>query len=273
MAPYLYLTARHTWLKELAAVNHWGVFPVVQFGLLLGLPALLCLGTYLLPRSKSSATDILLHCWFLGVLVGVHIPQVPWSQHLLDGFFYAAALLLVRQGVRSHLLRRLWAARPMLLLASMSALLAISLAARGVMFADAVVAGRTADDYHSTVMPDPDRAVRDWLGAHASAQDLVLAPEPDAPWFATVPMHSFASHWRSSLTWSEQKSLSDSFYRGELDRGAAQEVLSGYGVGYVVAPEDSGAMKYFVGQTPAARIQSMAIYRRANARMRPFAEH
>jgi hypothetical protein len=272
MAPYLYLTARHAWLKELAALNHWGVFPLAQFGLLLGLPALLCLATYILPRSKSSPTDILLHCWFLGVLVGVHIPWAPWSQHLLDGFFYAAALLLVRQGVRSYLFRRLWAARPMLLLASMVALLAVSLAARGVMLADAVVAGRTADDYHSTVMPETDRGVRDWLRGHASPQDLLLAPEPDAGWFATVPLHSFASHWLSSLTWSEQKRLSDSFYRGELDRSAAQEILSGYGVGYVVVPEDSGAMKYFVGQTPAARIQSIAIYSRANATMRPFTD-
>jgi hypothetical protein len=83
-------------------------------------------------------------------------------------------------------------------------------------------------------------------------------------------MHSFASHWLYSLTFTEQTHLSDAFYQGVLDRSAADALLTGYGVRYVVIPNESPAERYFSNQTPVTRIGSDAIYRMPDAAMRPF---
>jgi hypothetical protein len=270
LAPYLYLTSRHAWLREAAAQNHWDAFSPPMLVLMLGFPALFCLVSFTLPLGKRAVTDFLLLCWFAGALLGVYVPWLPWSHHLLDGVHYATALLLVRQAARCHWLRRLWAGRPLLVRASLAVFLAASLAAHAIYLADATAAARVAGGGGSTMVSQTDRAVLAWLRGHATAGDLVLAPKSSAGWFAAVPMHSFASHWLFSLTWSQQVHLSDAFYAGALDRAAADALLADYGVRYAVIPNQSPAAAYFSGQAPAARIESAAIYRISNPGMRPF---
>lgn len=270
LAPYLYLASRHAWLREAAVQNRWQPFSPPMLVLMLGFPALFCLVSYFLPLGKRSVTDPLLHCWFGVVLVGVYVPWVPWSHHLLDGVFYATGLLLVRQAARCDFIRRLVTERPVLVRVSIGAWLIVSLAAHAVYLADATAAGRVAGGAGSTVMSNTDRALQTWLREHADANDLVLAPKSTAGWFATAPMHSFASHWLFSLTWDQQVRLSDAFYQGTLDRAAADALLTGFGVGYAVIPNGSPAASYFSNQAPAIRIESVAIYRLPNAGLRPF---
>jgi hypothetical protein len=270
LAPYLYLTSRHAWLREAAVQNRWDVFPPPMLVLMLGFPTLFCLAAYLLPLGKRSVTDFLLLCWFGGTLVGVYVPWMPWSHHLLDGFHYATALLLVRQAARCDFLRRLWAGRPVLVRVPLAAFVVASLAAHAIYVTDATTAASLPGGTGSMVISKTDRAVLAWLREHAGANELVLAPKSSAGWFATAPMHSFASHWLFSLTWGEQVRLSDAFYSGALDRGAANALLTDFGVRYAVIPDESPAASYFSSQTPAVRIESAAIYRISNPGLRPF---
>jgi hypothetical protein len=239
--------------------------------LLLGFPAVLCLLAFILPVEKRSATDLLLLLWFGVTLVGVFVPWIPWSHHLLDGVHYAIGLLLARYAARSGFLRRLWTTRPLLVRSSLATLLILSLAARAVYLTDAIVASATVDGgSSSTVVSTSDRRIVAWLGEHASAGQLVLAPHSNSGWFATLPMHSFASHWLFSLTWVGQMHLSEGFYGGTLDLAAANALLTDFGVAYAVVPEHSPAERYFPAQVPVMRTGSAAIYRVSNTGLRPL---
>ncbi|HEY1184154.1 MAG TPA: hypothetical protein VGE89_08215 [Bryobacteraceae bacterium] len=271
MAPYVYLMLRHAWLRETGVQSRWiPPFSPPTLLLMLGFPAVLCVVSYVLPLRKRSVTDPLLSGWFGGVLVGLYVPWVPWSHHLLDGFFYATAMLLVRQAARWDFLRRLWMERPVAVRISIGVWVVLSVAAHGIYLADATAAGRVAGGGGSAVMSKTDQAVLAWLREHAGANDLVLSPRSSAGLFATVPMHSFASHWLYSITLLEQKRLSEAFYQGALDLSAADALLTGYGVRYAIIPNESPAQRYFSNQSPVIRIGSDAIYRMPNAAMRPF---
>jgi hypothetical protein len=268
LAPHLYAPLHHAWIREAAVQSHWIPFSPPMLLALLGLPTLFCLISYAMPLGKRSVTDPLLHCWFIGVLVAFYIPWVPWAHHLLDGFFYAAAILLVRQAARSHVLRRLWVERRLLVSLSIGAWVTLSLAAHGVSLADALAGANVPGG--TAVVSTTDRDVLTWLREHAADSDLVLSPKASAGLFAMVPMHSFASHWLFSLTYDEQIRLSDGFYSGALDPSAANALLTGYGVRYAVVPNGSPAARYFSGPAKTVRIGSDTIYSIPNAAMRPF---
>jgi len=270
LAPYLYLSSRHPWLKQAAIENRWQALSPAILLMLLGLPTLFCLVSYLLPLGKTSVTDILLHCWFVVVLIEVYIPYLPWQHHLLDGVNYAVALLLARQAARWEFARNLAIRRPALAWAPLAVLGIASLAVHAIYWNDAVAAGSTPGGEGSAVVSKNDRAVLSWLRAHASADDLVLAPKSSAGWFATAPMHSFGSHWLFSLTWEEQVRASDAFYQGSLEHPAARRLLTDFGVHYAVIPAGSQAVRYFTSQSPAVSVDGATIYEIPGARTRPF---
>ena len=91
----------------------------------------------------------------------------------------------------------------------------------------------------TTVAPDDELPVIEWLRRNVKDDQLVLGPPETASWLATVPMHSFASDYRYGITFPEQLRLASDFYQGKLGLSAAQELLNGYGVRYVVVPERS----------------------------------
>lgn len=270
LAPYLYLSSRHAWLRQAAVENRWVALSPPVLVMLLGFPALFCLLSYLLPLGKRSLTDPLLHCWFGAVLIEVYVPFLPWQHHLLDGVNYAVAILLARQAARWALARKLAIERPAMARVLLAALVIFSLAAHASYWKDAIGAATTPGGGGTAVISQTDLSVLSWFRAHASASDLVLAPKLDAAWLATVPMHSFASHWLFSLTWEEQSRVSDAFYKGSLDDSAANKLLADFGIRYVVIPDGSPAVRYFANQLPAVRIAWAAIYQMPNATMRPY---
>lgn len=267
LAPYVFLTFRHPWLKQAAEQNRWQALSPPMLVLMLGVPTVFGLLSFLLPLGKRSPTDVLLNCWFFAVLFGVYVPWLPWSHHLLDGFYCAAALLMVRHAVRWNALRG-----PVrrLAFASLAALVAVSLVVRIVSWTGAVAAARVPGNDSSAVVSRANLDLLRWLQGRAQSGDLILAPKAAAGLFATLPMHSFASHWLFSLSWNEQTRLSDNFYQGALDAASAAAFLDDFGVRFVVLPDASPAARYFSGQMPIVRLDSEAIYERPNARLRPF---
>jgi hypothetical protein len=120
------------------------------------------------------------------------------------------------------------------------------------------------------VAPKSELAVLAWLKQHANPSELVLAPSADAGWFATIPMHSFASHWLFSLTWGKQLGLSYKFYRGTFDRTAADAFLREYGVRYAIVPDGSPAARYFPSPARGTHVGNVTIYEMPSFAMRPF---
>jgi hypothetical protein len=80
--------------------------------------------------------------------------------------------------------------------------------------------------------------------APCTSEKLILAPLENAPWMATVPMHSFGSHWIFSLTNYRQDGQSTAVFHGDLSYEEANALLRSYGVSYVLAPAGSPALQY-----------------------------
>ena len=270
LAPYVYLASRHAWLKQAAVENHWQTLSPPVILMLLGFPALFCLLSYPLPLEKKSVTDTLLDCWFCVVFVEIYVPFLPWQHHLLDGVYYAIGLILARHAARWAAARNLVTTRPAVAWAPLLALLIASLAARAIYWKAAVEAASTPGNDASALVSNADRAVLSWLHTHASADDLLLAPKFDAGYFASLPMHSFGSHWLFSLSWGVQVLQSDAFYKGSLEGTTAHSLLSRFGVRYVLIPGGSPAGRYFADRRPAVTFENAAIFEMPNAGMHPY---
>lgn len=272
LAPYVVMTLTHPWLREAAAQNHWQ--PGSPLGVLrmLGLPAILALAFLVIRPRMSSPTDLLLQAWFVCTLVGIYVPFVPWSQHLFDGFHYVTALLLVRQVSHSPLAAWFRQSYPRLAQAVLALGVLLSVSAYITYQVQSFRDGRlpTPDRLFTSVAPQDEAATIAWLQGYARSDQLVLAPLDSAAWLATVPIHSFASHYLFSLTYADQARLSEAFYKGQLTAAEAGAMLNEYGVSYIVAPLDSPALAYLRDKTPRAEVGGLTIYELPGNTMKPY---
>jgi hypothetical protein len=242
LAPYIIMTWRHRWLQDLAHMSRWQLPGALhELLLMLGLPAILAIALLVIQPKMASPSDWLLQSWFVCTLIGIYLPVIPSPQHLFDGFHYATAILLVRQVSQSRLPARIYQSRPYLTVATISVICLLSLSAYLAYYYQSFRDGRSVqpEQLFTTVAPKDELAVISWLRQNARPDQLVLAPPNNSPWLSTVPMHSFAAHWHWSLTFSEQVQTAKSFYSGELTPEGARQLLSEYGIRYVVIPETS----------------------------------
>jgi hypothetical protein len=122
----------------------------------------------------------------------------------------------------------------------------------------------------SAVSPEDEQRVIRVLRRIGAEGDLLLAPREYAPWFATVPMHSFASHWLFSLTYEQQRAQADRFFAGALTKSEARVLLDVYGVRWIVVPSGGPALQYLDHATQRATTPSMALYELPTAGMVPL---
>ena len=78
---------------------------------------------------------------------------------------------------------------------------------------------------------------------------------------ATAPVHTMASHWLFSGTFSHQRELRDAFYQGEETDEESREFLREWGINYVVAPEGSPMHRVLAGNPKAAVFGAWTLYR------------
>ena len=269
--PLALLALQTPWIRAAAEVNRWAPQNPLRLLITLGIPSILA-AVFLVARPRmSTKTDLLLQLWFACTLVGVYVPWMHWSQHLLDGFLYGTAILLVRQAEQSPSVRRLRQAYPRIATAGFVGLFGLSLVPYVVFPMQSFKDGKEANPNRlfSAVAPRDEQEAITWLRNHAQSDQLVLAPPEHAPWFATVPMHSFASHFAYSLTYSEQRLLAEKFYSGQLAPAVAAEMLERYGVRYVVVGAGSPAAVYVREHVPLAKIGTLQLYEFPHA-MRPY---
>ncbi len=101
----------------------------------------------------------------------------------------------------------------------------------------------------------------DWLRSNLPRNRVVLAPEEMAPWVATLPQVTMASHDVFSITFDAQHAAAKQFYAGDMS------VIDRYGVSYVIAeqPLDGGVLRHREG--------NLHLYQMADRDPLPYAGH
>jgi hypothetical protein len=268
LAPTVYLAFRYPWISDLSTVFTERMYPTSLLAIY-GLPLILVVYCLLLRYRPASPSDRVLLIWFLTTAIIVCLPYCPYPPHLLDGFVYVTAMLLVRLLFEHRQTKALYQTRPKLVLGLGSAVVAWSLIAMVSLHVQLWKDGRSSTPLLLTAVTSTDElGAAEWLRGHVSREDLVLAPPDLAPWLTAVPMHAFASHVLRSFTYERQLQEASAFYDGESPQ-SARELLEGYGVHWVVAPSSSAAIRYFSGP-PATQIGALRIYEIPGARMKPY---
>ncbi len=272
IAPTAVLALTTPWVRDAAAITRWT--PPNPAALLagLGFPTILAVILLFTNRRMATPSDRLLQSWVVCTLIGIYVPFIPWTQHLLDGFHVGVALLLARQLAQDGWVRRVWSQHRALISAAVAAVAVFSVGALGVYYHQAWKDGRRTrpERLFSSLVPASDVVARDWLATHGAATDLVLAPKASAGWFSSVPMLTVAGNTLFSITFEEQANDSDEFYSGRMDSARADAFLADYGVRWVVLPDRSPAPRVLSRATERARIGVWTILEIAGNTPKPY---
>jgi hypothetical protein len=220
------------------------------------LPATAALLILIIGPRMRRPTDVILQCWFVATLVAMMLPKLPFRIHLIDGLAVVTALLLVRQLSTSPFPD--WGLRRRgLALAIGGAVAFVSLT---IQIVDRYITFKTGNRFDGAVARDEEMLTVNWLRQHARPEELVLAPLDSAGWIATVPVHSFASHWLASLDYSAQNELAEAFYAGKMQAGETDVFLKRYGINYVAVPDTSAVGQVLDQRHEVARIRTWTLY-------------
>jgi len=185
----------------------------------------------------------------------------------VNGFAYCVAFLLVRRIAIDKQIRPLLARHRRAAYATLASAVAISAAAVASFEIQFWRDGRRAEPVWllNAVRPKEERALLDWLQRETPMDALIVSPPDLAPWIATIPRVSFASHDFFSITYARQREELEKFLRGEIDSGA----LTGeYGARVFVVPSTSPA------RVPANALRTeigpWRIYEFPNAKMKAY---
>ncbi len=274
--PYLIQSFCVPWLDEVTTANRPNLYiPPAYLLAALGVPTILVVLLLLFGLPKSQNRDVLvLKTWFVSTLLVFYVPGLPFALHLLDGVFIAIGMLLAIQ------VQELLESQPILaqpVLRFLILIVVIWMVFPHVLFRAQCWRDGTAISkikFASAIAPNDEFAALEWLRKNAGPSDLVLASEQTAPWVATAPVHSFASHWlfSSSQTRPGDAELRALFFEGRLPSERAHELLETLGVRFVVVPDGSGARSYLENATVRAHFNSTAIYELPGAHMKNYGD-
>ena len=268
MSPYLALSARSEWLRDLGErIQH----PVQPFSVLVNFGPTVVLAVYLLlirfrmPRPE----DRVLQSWFIAAVALGIVPGVPFAPHLFNGFAYCAGFLLVRRLAVDRQLLPLLERRRGLATAALAVMATVCATSLFLLYQQVWKDGRRADPEWllSAVRPVSEAPVLDWLRSHADSDSLVLSPGELAPWIAALPLPSFASQDFSSITYPEQHRLAEAFYRGD---NVERDLIQTYGVRIAVIPDSSPALQHMQDAVLRESIGPWRIYEIPRAHMKPY---
>lgn len=261
LSPYLIQLSRVGWLRDMSAAPGMPM-NIASVLLMWGMPAFLTVYALLLRFRPRTPKDEVLAAWCL-VAVLLLFAHPPSPFHLLDGFTYINAMLLVRIGASDPKARTLLERNSRPLLACCCIWFLLCVGAQAATFVQLVRDGRSAEPevLISAVAPASEQALRQWLHLHASSDDVVLAPGLMSAWLTTIPMHGFAAQDNFSISYEHQSKQSASFYAGEWSVDHANEFLHRYGIRWVVLPLKSSGKQYLEERAPAALFGDLALYR------------
>jgi len=273
MLPYVIQTLRIPWVHEIAQANMLQTMPAPLL-LMLGVPTILVVVLLILgyPQGQSHET-LVLKAWFLSTFLVFFIPGVPFAFHALDGLFFAIGFLLWLQ--IQELTVGLAIVPSLFLRVASVVFLAWSLIPHATLrwqAWNARIAPQDRYGYPPAIAPAAEFATIQWLRENSGPDDLVLATYDAAPWLATAPVHSFASHWLFSLgaTHPRYSAVRNAFFDGSLTPEQAHDLLQLLGVRFVVVPDGSPATRYLENAVQRARFNTWTIFDLPGAHMKPY---
>jgi hypothetical protein len=264
-APYLIQSARSAWVRDAGEMIHSAFHPfwvLADFGP----PCLAAVYLLALRFRMPQPRDLVLRSWFITVPVLLVVPGVPFALHLLNGFAYCTAFLLVRRVAIDRQIRPWLARHRRVTYGVLAGVMAMSIAAIASFEIQLWRDGRRADPLLlNALRPKSERDLLDWLAQNTSRDALIVSPPDLAPWIATVPRVSFASHDFFSITYNRQRELAEKFLSGEI---AAQELADQYGARIFVVPSNSAAK--LAANLKRTEIGPWSVYEFRDAKMKSY---
>jgi len=272
LAPYIIQTSRSEWVRDISRLYQWQPASVLWVGLVFGLPTVLAVYFLLMRFRLVTPGDEVLRTWFFVTIALLFVPGIPFKLHMFDGFPYVTALLLVRLLAGNDQIRSLLVnhSRPVYAVAMAACLLCVP--GYAMLYRQIWHDGRAAqpDLLLNAVSRQEEPALLDWMRHHADPDQLVMGPPDTAPWLATVPMPSLASHDLFGITYEQQSKFVEDFYAGKLTEAEAAGTLAGYGVHYVVVPNDSPGRRFVSDRKAVAAVGPWTIYELPKGHRPPY---
>lgn len=226
-----------TWGKKLSQFDNAGAWtpPPWELPILLGAPFLLAL-LHFRPRALQSRSDaeVLVAVWFVLHFVLAYLP-VKFQIHLLLGWQMPIAILAAA-AIATRVVPWLQQQRAGLLKPALAILFALIVATNVYLIAWRFVDFRRLEAPYYLTRGEAESLA--WLAAHATAGDVVLA---DLEYGQHVPVRSdaraFLAHWAGTLDFFDKKAMVREVFDPAVSDGRRREILSAYGVTYIVARE------------------------------------
>jgi len=239
LIPYLLLGIRSDWLRDAGDLSPSSFHPLT-IAADFGLPCILVVYFLALRFRMPDPRDTVLRSWFFALPVLFVLPGVPFPLHLMNGFAYCIGFLLVRRIAIDKQIAPLMQRNPRATFAILGTLAAFAFAALGIFYTQVSRDGRKADPLWllSSVERVEQPALIDWVRTHSAPDALIFAPTDVAPWLATIPRITFASHDLFSITYAHQQQEADRVLRGETP---LQSLIDEYGIRIAVTPANSPA--------------------------------
>ena len=269
MAPHFYFLLRSSWLLDNSEGIHGTVNTLSWAPATYGLPFLILAGLMVLNLRMRWVNDQILQIWFFTSLLIPFMPGSPFAFHLFDGFAYCLALLLTRVASNDKQLRLLWEKRPALAKSLAMGFTAPAVAALCLFFTQLAADGRAKQPevFLSSVIPSQDKGLVEWTAAHIPAGKLVLSPDKLSPWITAGGVQTLASHDVMSITFKDQLELVQSFYAGKQ---ILPEIISSYGISYLILREDSKIILPETGFSAVASIAGYKVFEVAGGKMKIY---
>jgi hypothetical protein len=267
-APYLVQSARSAWVRDAGEMIRSSFHPfwvLADFGP----PCLAAVYLLALRFRMPEPRDLVLRSWFITVPVLLVVPGVPFALHLLNGFACCTAFLLVRRVAIDKQIRPLLSRHKRVAYGVLAGVVAISIAAIASFEIQLWRDGRRAEPVWllNTIRPKSERALLDWLQRETTRDALIVSPPDLAPWIATVPRVSFASHDFFSITYARQRELAEKCLAGEIP---AQRLIDEYGARVFVIPTASPAISSMPDGAKRTAIGPWNVYEFRDAKMKPY---
>ena len=264
LAPYLIESARSAWVRDAGEMIRSSFHPfwvLADFGPTCLLAVYLLAVRFRMPEPR----DLVLRSWFIAVPLLLVIPGVPFALHMLNGFAYCTAFLLVRRLVIDQQIRPLLARHRRVAFTVLAGIVAISITAIASFEIQLWRDGRRPDPLLlNAIRPQPERELLEWLQRETPLDALIVSPPDLAPWIATIPRVSFASHDFFSITYARQREQAEKLLRGEI---AAQDLVDQYGARVFIIPS---AISKIPVAARRAEIGPWTIYEFPDAKMKPY---
>ena len=268
IAPYVFASTRSEWVRD---VGERIKYPMYAFWIPenYGIPFFVLVYLLLIRFRMPRPEDRILQSWFLATIVLAFIPGISFPSHLFNGFVYCLGFLLARRLATDPQLLPLLQRYRRVAISALAAVVLVTGVSFFLVYRELWADGRRAEPewFFTAVRPTSERELLDWLRTHADRDALVLSPPELAPWVATIPLTSFASHDFFSITYTDQMKLSDAFYRGE---NMQSDLLAAYGVRFAVVPASSPAVNRLPADAFRESIGPWRIYEFPDARMKPY---